>query len=130
MKYSPIIDNRTLLWQSGLNMERQTQLVTFKQNCVKLAWAFINIMNAVHHCRILHNNLSKNNNMLHLSIDKLNVMYIGVCNWGEIGHLQEVTPSLYGFAKEQDATNTKKMHWWVAPELFFVYNKLGTINSP
>jgi hypothetical protein len=42
-----------------------------------------------------------------------------MCNWGENGHLQEVTPSLYGFAKEltkeQDVTNTKKKHLWVAP---------------
>jgi hypothetical protein len=27
-------------------------------------------------------------------------------------------PSLYGFAKEQDATNAKKMRWWVAPNFF------------
>jgi hypothetical protein len=78
---------------------------------VKLAWAFINIINEVHHYGILHNNLSKNNNMLHLSIDKPDVMYIGVCNWGQTKRLQEVTPSLYGFAKEQDASNTRKMHW-------------------
>jgi hypothetical protein len=86
-------------------------------------------MNVVHHCGILHNNLSKNNIMLHLPIDKPNVMYIGVCDWGETRHLRKVTPSFYGFAKEQNATNTKTMHWWVAPELFFVYNELRTTNS-
>jgi hypothetical protein len=118
------------LWQSRPNMERWTQLVAFRQNCVKLAWAFINIMHAIHHCGILHNNLSKNNIMLHLSIDKLNDMYIGVCDWGETRRLQVMTPSLYGFAEEWDATNTHKMHWWVAPKLFFVYNKLRTTNSP
>jgi membrane-anchored protein YejM (alkaline phosphatase superfamily) len=41
---------------------------------------------------------------------KSNVLYIGVCNWGEAKCLQEVMPSLYGFAKEQDATNAKKKH--------------------
>jgi hypothetical protein len=56
-KYSPIIDNCTLLWQTMPNMERWTQLVAFRQNCVKLAWAFINIMNLVHHCGILHKQL-------------------------------------------------------------------------
>ncbi len=76
---------------------------------MKLALALINIMNAIHHCGILHNDLSKDNIMLHFPLDKLNVVYIGVCNWGEVGHLQEVLPSLYGFAKEQDATNSKKM---------------------
>ncbi len=100
---SPIIDNCT-----KLNMEGQTQLVTFKQNCVKLAWAFINIMNVVHHCKILHNDLSKDNIMLHFLVDKPDVVYISMCDWGETRCLQEVTPSLYGFAKEQNATNGKK----------------------
>jgi hypothetical protein len=35
-------------------------------------------------------------------------VYIGVCDWGEIECLQEVTPSLYGFVKEQDATNANQ----------------------
>jgi len=42
--------------------------------------------------------------MLHFSADKLDVVYIGVCNWGEAECLDKVIPSLYGFAKEQDAT--------------------------
>ncbi len=66
---------------------------------MKLAWAFINIMNVVHHCGILHNDLSKDNIMLHFLGHKLDVVCIGVCDWGEVGCLQEVTPSLYDFAK-------------------------------
>jgi hypothetical protein len=111
-------------------MEGPTRLVIFRQNWVKLAWAFINIMNVEHHYEILHNGLSKDNIMLHFSLDKSNVVYISMCDWGEVGHLQEVMPSLYGSAKEQDATNTKKVHWWVAPKLFFVYSKLRIANSP
>jgi len=42
------MDNNTLLWQGGPNMEVQTQLVAFRQNHVKLAWALINILNAIH----------------------------------------------------------------------------------
>jgi hypothetical protein len=38
------------------------------------------------------------------------VVYIGVCDWGEAKRLQKVMPSLYSFAKKQDATNAKKMH--------------------
>ncbi len=97
-KYSPIMDNWTLLWQGGLDMEGQTWLVAFKINCVKLAWEFINIMDIIHQFGILHNDLSKDNIMLHFLLNKLDV-YIGVCNWDETGCLQEVTPSLYGFAK-------------------------------
>jgi hypothetical protein len=80
IKYSPIMANRTLLRQGGLDMEGRTWLVTFRQNRVKLAWAYINIMNVVHHCEILHNNLSKDNIMFHFPLDKLYVKYIGVCN--------------------------------------------------
>jgi hypothetical protein len=61
-------------------------------------------MNALHHCGILHDNLSKDNIMLHFLANKLDVVYIGVCDRGEAANLQEV--ALYGFAKEQDATNT------------------------
>jgi len=46
--------------------------------------------------------------MLHFLTYKLDVVYIGVCDWGEAMCLQEVMPSLWGFAKEQDVTNTKK----------------------
>jgi tRNA A-37 threonylcarbamoyl transferase component Bud32 len=81
-------------------MEGQTQLVAFRQNHVNLAWTFINIINAIHHFGILHNDLSKDNIMLHFLPDKLNSMYIGIYDLGEAEWLQEVMPSLYGFTKE------------------------------
>jgi hypothetical protein len=56
-------------------------------------------MNVIHHCGISHN-LSKDNLMLHFSTNKLDVVYIGVCDWDEVVHLQEVMTSLYGFIKE------------------------------
>ncbi len=87
MKYSPIMENHTLLWQGGPDMEGWTWFVTFRWNHVKLAWAFINIMNAVYHCGILHNNLSKDNIRLHFLLDKPDVVYIGLCDWGEAKHL-------------------------------------------
>ncbi len=75
-KYFPITYNHTLLWQRGPDMEGHTQLVAFKRTRAKLAWAFINIMNATHHCGIFHNNLSEDNIMLHFLGNKPNVMYI------------------------------------------------------
>jgi hypothetical protein len=62
-------------------------IITFRQNHVKFAWASRNIMNVVHHCEILHNGLSKDNSMLHFLANKPDVVYIGVCDWGEIGCL-------------------------------------------
>ncbi len=46
--------------------------------------------------------------MLHFLGDKLDVVCICVCDWGEVECLQEVTSSLYDFAEDQDATNIKK----------------------
>jgi hypothetical protein len=43
--------------------------------------------------------------MLNFSINIPNDVYIGVYDCGEAERLQEVTPSLYGFTKEQDASN-------------------------
>jgi hypothetical protein len=61
--------------------------------------------------------------MLHFSPNNPYVVYIGVCDWGEVGQLQEVTSSLYEFSKEHDAINTRKLCWWVALELFlFIVN--------
>jgi hypothetical protein len=83
---------------------------------VKLAWAaFMNMVNAIHHFRILHDDLLKDNIMLHFPINKPNVVYIGMCDWGEVEHMQEVTPFLYVFAKEHDFINVKKVRCWVAP---------------
>jgi hypothetical protein len=75
-KYSPIMDNWTLLKQGGLDMEGWTWLVPFRWNHVKLAWAFINIMNVVCYFGILCNDLSKDNIILHFLLNKLYVVYI------------------------------------------------------
>jgi hypothetical protein len=62
-----------------------------------MAWAFMNIMNGMHHDGILHNDLWKDI-LLHCLLNKLNIVYIVVCNWGEVGCMQEVIPSLQLFA--------------------------------
>jgi hypothetical protein len=57
---------------------RANMICCFRQNHVKLAWAFINIMNVVYHSKNFHNNLFTDNIMLHFPPNKPNVMYIGV----------------------------------------------------
>jgi serine/threonine protein kinase len=123
MKYSPIMDNRSLLQQRGLNMEGWTQLVAHKRNCVKLAWAFVNIVNVIHHFKILHNDLSKDNILLHFPLDKLDVVYIVVYNWGKIGRLQEVTLSYMGLPRSKmPSTQGKCAGGWPHNRLLFIMN--------
>jgi hypothetical protein len=33
-----------------------------------------------------------------------------MCDWGETKLMQEMIPSLYVFAKDEDAINVKKLH--------------------
>jgi hypothetical protein len=94
-----------------------------------MAHAFMNIKNVIHHNGILHDNLLKDNIMLHFLFNNPYVLYIDMCNWGEVRCLQEVISSLYGLSKEQDAINTRKLCWWVNPLLFFVCGELKTTNS-
>jgi hypothetical protein len=79
-------------------------------------------MDAICHSKILHNNLSEDNIILHFPLNKLDVVYISMCDLGEVGCLQKLMSSLYGFAKEQNATNTKEVRWWVALKFSFVYS--------
>jgi tRNA A-37 threonylcarbamoyl transferase component Bud32 len=60
----------------------------------------MNIMNVVHRFGILHNDLSKDNIMLHFLTYKPDVMYIGVYDWSEARCMQEVNPSFYVFVWE------------------------------
>jgi hypothetical protein len=57
--------------------------------------------------------------MFEFSTNKLDVVYIGMCDWDEVMCLQEVMTSLYGFTKEQDATNAKNCALVGCPRIFF-----------
>jgi hypothetical protein len=77
-------------------MERQKQLITFRKNHVQVAWTFMNIMNVIHHAVRFCTMTLKDNIMLHFPCDKPNVVYIGVCNWGEVRCMQKVIPLTLG----------------------------------
>jgi len=36
-------------------------------------------------------------------------MYIGMCDWGKVEHMQEVIPFLYAFTREHVLINVKKI---------------------
>jgi serine/threonine protein kinase len=112
----------------GPNMEGRTWLVTFKQNHAKLAWAFINIMNVIHHSRILHNDLSKDNIMLQILPNKLDVVYMGMCNWGEVGTCKRWYHHCMGLQRSKMPPMQKKCIGGL-PHIYFCYNELRTSNS-
>jgi len=48
-----------LLWEGGFIWKGENDLSPSGENYVKMAWAFMNIMDVIHHIGILHNYLSK-----------------------------------------------------------------------
>jgi hypothetical protein len=110
--------NQELLQGGGLDSESQHPLVTFKQTWVRLAWAFLCIMNAIQQSRTLHNDLSQEDIMLCFLANKLSNVYIGVCDWGEMRKLGEDNPSPYGYATKKDTTTQWHFRWWVALKFF------------
>ena len=68
------------------------QVRKYRMKRVKLAWALLWIMEALHGANVQHNDLSLDNIMLHWETD--GSLKIGVCNWGCAMHLGEEVPSL------------------------------------
>jgi hypothetical protein len=52
-----------------------------------------------------------------------------MCDWGESGLLQKVTPSLYGSTKEQNVTNAKKCIIGL-PQNCFLFTKNQELQIP
>ena len=97
---------------------------TFRNNRAKLAWALICIMDRVHKGHLMHNDISPGNVLLHFPEDKVDQVYIGVCDWGLASRVCETTPSNYGFPNQQDLEASHKHRgWFVAPELWYTYGK-------
>jgi hypothetical protein len=53
----------------------------------------------------MHNDLSQDNIMLHFLLDNFLLVYISVCDWGEVGRLGEDNPSPYGFVVKEEIKN-------------------------
>jgi hypothetical protein len=67
--------------------------------------------------------------MLHFPPEKPENVYIGVCDWGMAGCVEEEKSSLYGYQTkaEMEANIAERKH--VAPELFYVFRPKGLRNS-
>ena len=61
--------------------ELARRLELFRNKHYKLAWTLLKIINNVHYCHTLHNDISPNNVMLHFSQNCLDKVYIGICGW-------------------------------------------------
>lgn len=102
-------------------MEESERIVAFRKNRAMLAWALIYVMDLVHKAKIIHNDLSPSNILLHFPPHQVETAYIGVCDWGMASRIVENKASFYGFQNEHDCQQMKDARRGVAPELFYVY---------
>jgi serine/threonine protein kinase len=87
----------------------------------KLALSLIMTMARVHKSKILHNDISPSNILLHFLLDHVDRVYIGVCDWGMATCIIEVVHLVYGYPTKDEIQRNKKECFWVALELFYVY---------
>jgi serine/threonine protein kinase len=78
-------------------------------------------MARVHKSKILHNDISSSNILLHFPPDHVDRVYIGVCDWGMATGFIEDEHSVYGYPTKAEMEKNKKERYWVALELFYVY---------
>ena len=119
-----------ILRTAGIDLDARLELCVYRKNRAYLAWALMCIMDVIHSQRLLHNDLSPNNVMLHFPKDKTDAVYIGVCDWGMASWDGEDKMSNYGRPSRAELDVYKGKYHHAAPELFHVYGKHGTPTSP
>jgi serine/threonine protein kinase len=70
---------------------------------------------------ILHNDLSPSNIMLHFPLEKLENVYIGVCDLGMASRVKEKKSSFYGYQMKAEMEANIAQRKQVVPELFYVF---------
>ena len=110
-----------ILRSAGIDLDARLELCVYRKNRAYLAWALMCIMDVVHSQRLLHNDLSPNNVMLHFPKHKSDAVYIGVCDWGMTSWDGEDKMSNYGQPSSRELGVYEGKYPHAAPELFHVY---------
>src|SRR5665213_2255505 len=108
--------NAKVLAMGATKWQLYDQVQKFRAMRVKLAWALLWIMEALHDANVQYNDLSIDNIMLHWESD--GSLKIGVCDWGCATHSGEDVLSLWHAETKEAKEKLRKEKFWVAPELF------------
>ena len=119
-----------ILRSPGLDYDARKHLITYRKHRAYLAWALMCIVDVMHKEDVMHNDLSPNNVMLHFPPDDDSKVFIGICDWGMACWSGEEKMSNYGKPTEVELAKSKASYICAAPELFHLYGKRGTPQSP
>jgi serine/threonine protein kinase len=114
-------DYENILNHPAHTMQELEMIKTDRTKAAKLAMSLIITMARVHKSKILHNNISPSNILLHFPLDHVDRVYIGVCDLGMATRFIEDEHLVYGYPTKVEMEKNKKERYWVAPELFYVY---------
>jgi serine/threonine protein kinase len=120
-KVSKAIEYQYILKKSHMTMQDIEKILAFRSKCAKLALSLIMTMTRVHKSKILHNDISPSNILLHFPLDHIDRVYIGLCDWGLASYIIEDVPLVYGYPTTVEMERNKKEPYWVAIELFYIY---------
>ena len=119
-----------ILRSPGLDYAARKRLITYRKYRAYLAWALMCIVDIMHKEDVMHNDLNPNNVMLHFPRDDDSKVFIGICDWGMASWSGEEKMSNYGKPTEAELAKAKASYICAAPELFHLYGKRGTPQSP
>jgi serine/threonine protein kinase len=103
-----------------ISMPELEKILAFWLKRVKLALSLIMIMYHVHRGKVIHNNISPSNILLHFLPDHADRVYIEMCDWGLASCIVEDVLSMYGFPITVGMEKNKRMRYWEAPKLFYI----------
>ena len=101
-KVSYVHTSEQILKTETIPIEDRQKIVAFRKNSAMLAWGLIYVMHMVHKAKIIHNDLTPSNILLHFPPNDKEAVYIGVCDWGMASRIVENKPSYYGYKNEDD----------------------------
>ena len=103
--YEHIFNNPTHM------MQELEMIKAYCMNATKLTMSLIITMARVHKSKLLHNDLSPSNILLHFPRDHIDRIYIGVCNWGMASRFIEEEASIYSYLSKAEMKKNKKEHY-------------------
>lgn len=111
-------------------LQKRKRLMAYRRNRTELAWALVCIVDAVQQDRVLHNDITPSNILLHFPDESGLIVWIGICDWGMGSRIKEETPSLYPHRSISELENSKASRWYVAPEMHYLVGEHGSDLSP
>jgi serine/threonine protein kinase len=87
------------------------------------------IIDHYHKGKVIHNDISPSNILLHFPPNHVNSIYIGICDWGLASHIVEDVPSMYGIPTTIGMERHKRERYRMAPKLFYVNGPLNSETS-